>query len=107
MGMPQQRPPMPPQQQQFMQYTVNETVRFLAPRLDKMVEAIQALDKKVQETAKAQVNSLAVGDKMGKKGTHTFGSFVRETVEGNSPEDLSVARSEIARMNDAINQGVY
>ena len=105
MGMPQQRPPMPPQQQQFMQYTVNETIRFLAPRFDKIVEAIQALDKKVQETAKSQINSLAVGDKLGKQGTHTFGSFVRETVEGNTQEDLAIAGTEITRMNDAINQG--
>lgn len=106
-GMPQQRPQMPPQQQQMMQYTINETIRLLAPNFNKMVEAIKALDKKIQETQKDQVRELAVGDKLGKQGTHTSGSFIRETVEGNTPVDLNLARNEIKRMNDSINSGIY
>ena len=105
MGQP--RPPMPPQAQQMMQYTINEAVRIIAPKINKIIEAIQALDKKVQETVKGQVNSLEVGDKIGVRGTHSNGSFIRETVEGDTPADLSVARTEISRMNDALNSGVY
>jgi hypothetical protein len=94
-------------QQQMMQYTVNETVRLLAPNFNKMVEAIKALDKQIQETKKSQVSSLAVGDQLGKGGTHSKGSFIRETVAGDTPADVNQARNEIKRMNDAINSGIY
>jgi len=113
-GMPPQQPPMAPPapkppmpQQQMMQYAVQETMRQFAPYYNKMVEAIKAIDKKVQETQKGSVKSLEMGDKLGGKGTHSQGSMIRETVDGTSEKDLMVARSEITRMNKSIDAGIF
>jgi hypothetical protein len=102
------RPPMNPQQQ--MQYTISEAVRSeisrtVAPYYNKLVEAVKALDTKVQETAKAKVSSLDLGEKMGGiRGTPSTGTWIKETT-GSPEKDLDNTRREIEKFNEAINSG--
>ncbi len=104
---PMQQPPRPPMPQQQMQYTVQEAIsRQVAPYFNKLVEAVKALDKKVQETQKANVTSLDMGDRLGGKGVHSTKSFIRETT-GNQELDLNTVRRNIAQINDAMNSGIY
>jgi len=103
MGMPPQQPhQFPPQQpqvpQQQMQYTIQEATA-IRKQFKMIQEAIKDLSKQIRETSMQNIKSMDVG--IGAKGTPSTGSFIRETVSG----DLDGARSNIKRLNDAINDG--
>jgi len=93
--------PMPPQAQQMMHYTITETMKLVNPQLKKIAEAIISIDKKVQETQMSGVKSLALGDKFSKNRPQP--QVIRETT-GVQAIDLNIARQNISRMNNAINE---
>lgn len=108
-GQPPQNGQMPPngqipQPMQQMQYTVQETqkmVNRLASGHDKIVEALKAMDKKVQETLAPKVNSLEMSDRLGGKGQKSNRSIIRETT-GDSERDLATIRREISELNKQL-----
>lgn len=105
--MPPAAPPaMPPQNgglppQQMMRYTITETMKIINPQLRKIVEAITALDTKIQETAVSQIKSLEVGSKMG---LPSKPQLIRETT-GDVSTDIKNRGQSIKQFNDALNQG--
>lgn len=102
MPMPGQQKPMDPQMQQMMQYTIKETIRFIKPHFDKMARSVQALDKKIQETEKANIKELSFGDRIGKP--HPKLSAIKETT-GKSPElAMNEKRGYIADYDRALSE---
>lgn len=97
------RPQMTPQQQ--IQYMVREAIKTeVAPYINRLQESVKTLDKKIMETSRPQVHELDLSDKLGGKPTLARKMFVQETV---GEVDLQIARSQISRINDAMNKGIY
>lgn len=94
---PQGMPQVPPQPQQQMQYTVQEAVAIRS-EFKKIAEAIKALDTKITETQNSQIKTVNVGTPY--KGE----SMIRETT-GDKAIDLQKTRSDILKLNEAINKG--
>lgn len=106
---PMQKPPMPQQNMQYIQEAVNYGIRQqVAPHFNKMVEAIKALDKNVQEMGKERVNQLEVGSQIGVKTGHA--KLIRETVDDpNMTPDINMGkkRQDMADYNDGLDSGIY
>lgn len=98
------RPPMTQPQQQI-QYMISEAIKTqVAPYVNQLRESIKTLDKKITETQKPQINSLDLSDKLGGKGISNH-RFIQETV--GTEIDLETARRNIAKLNDAMNNGIF
>jgi len=103
-----QRPPMQPQQMggfqqpNQIQYAVQEALRQFAPYHNKVVEAIKALDKKIEETVKevSAPKSLEIGSRMGNiKPPRTL---IKETIE-TPDQELAYRRQQIEEANNHYN----
>lgn len=104
---PQQVPPQVPVPPQApappvqMQYTIQEA-QGIRGQFKAIKEALAALTKQIQETQNSQIKSMDVGTAF--KGESMVGKSIKETT-GNSERDLQVVRSDITKMNDAIDKG--
>jgi len=107
---PMQKPPAPPQQNmQYIQEAVNYGIRQqVAPHFNKMVEAIKALDKNVQEMSKESVRQLEIGSQIGQSTGHA--KLIRETIDDTNltPElNLGKKRQDMADYNEGLDSGIY
>ncbi len=100
-GMPPQAPPPPQVQPQQMQYTVQEALSIRS-QFKQFKEALTALTKEIKETQNSQIKSMDVGTAY--KGESMVGKSIKETI-GDPARDLDKTRSDIKKMNDAINKG--
>jgi len=108
---PMQKPPAPPQQNmQYIQEAVNYGIRQqVAPHFNKMVEAIKALDKNIQEMSKENVRQLEIGSKVPQHGLG-HARLIKETVDDpNMTPDINLGRKRQDMMdyNEGLDSGIY
>ena len=99
------KPPMPPTpQQQQMQYIQEIAQYSVAPYFNRIVEAVKAIDRKVQEISKEAPRQLEIGSKIN---VRSPSRPVRETIgELKTPaSQLESKRLEIEDYDRAINAG--
>ncbi len=109
MGMPPAMPPMQPPkpptpQQQQMQYIQEIAQYATAPYYNRLVEAVKAMDRKIQEIQRETPRELELGSRMR---PHGLKAPIREIAGNIDSVDtvLENKRVSIEKLNNAINDG--